>query len=312
MTQGTGILREGARRVWNRQRVLWWFFLVNLALSYLAAIPLQSRIASVTSHSLAASRLMDGFDLGAFSELVSNPDVAFGARTTESLPAVFVFFLFALFLTGGILASYSADYKLTNAEFFGACGAYFWRLVRLLLWMIIVLVPVAFVTYGLMRWSGELVLDAAGEKTGYWAGLASLLLITFLAMTVRLCFDMAQVRVVIEEERAIRHSFRHALKLTFSHFGSLFWLYLRISVLGWLGLAFGLWLVTRIPGRHSVLSFVILEIVLLWWAGTRLWQRASEVLWYQRRVVALPPASVTQPVMPQISDPTPLDSLPIP
>jgi hypothetical protein len=309
MVNETGILREGARRVWRRQRVLWWFFLVNLGLSYAAAMPLKLRIASLTSHSLAASRLVEGFDIGAFSELIRNPEVAFGARTAESLPSLLVFFVFALFLTGGILASYLADYKLTTAEFFQACGAYFWRWVRLLALMIIVLVPVGFVSYGLLSWSGKLMLDAAGEKTGYWALLGSLFLISFLAMTVRLWFDVAQVRTVVEEERAIRRSFVQGLKLSFSHFGSLFWLYLRISLLAWVGLALGLWLTAHIPGSRSGLSFFVLEIVLLWWAATRLWQRASEVVWYQRRVVTLPPVSATQTAIPGL-DTTPLDTLP--
>jgi len=310
MTSETGILAEGAWRVWRRQRVLWWFFLVNLVLSYLSAIPLQSRIGSVTNHSRAASRLVESFDTGAFSELIANPDVGFRASTAESLPAWLVFFIFVLFLTGGILAAYSADYKLTSAEFFQFCGAYFWRWVRLLAFMIILLVPVVFVSYGLVGWSGRLILDAAGEKTGYWALLGSVLLISFLAMTVRLWLDMAQVRIVIEQEPAIRRSFVHAFKFTFRNFGSLFWLYLRISVLAWLGMAFALWLVARMPARHSGLSFLILEIALLWWAGTRLWQRASEVVWYQRRILALPPASVAQaPVVPHV-DSTPLDSLP--
>lgn len=309
MTPETGILREGARRVWHYQRALWWFFVVNLVLSYLSTFPLQSRIASVTNHSRAASRLVEEFDIGAFSELTSNPDVAFGARTAESLPSLFVFFIFALFLTGGILASYSANYKLTTPEFFQACGAYFWRWLRLLFFMCVFLVPLGFISYGLLTWSGRLMLDAAGEKTGYWALLGSVFLISFLAMTVRLWFDMAQVRTVVEEERVIRRSFFQALKFTLRNFGSLFWIYLRISVLAWLGLAFGLWLVTRMPAYHSGLSFLILELALLWWAGTRFWQRASEVVWYQRRVVALPPASEIRPAVSDLN-PTPLDTLP--
>lgn len=309
MTSESGILTEGARRVWRRQRVLWWFFLVNLALSYLSTIPVQSRIGSVTNHSRAASRLIEGFDVGAFSELISNPDVAFGARYSESLPALLVFFIFALFLTGGILSAYSADYKLSTGEFFQFCGAYFWRWVRLLAFMIILLVPVGFVGYELLTWSGRLMLDAAGEKTGYWALLGSILLISFIAMTVRLWFDMAQVRTVIEEEPAIRRSFVHAFKFTFRNFGSLFWLYLRVTVLAWLGMALALWMVARMPARHSVLSFLLLEIALLWWAATRLWQRASEVVWYQRRILALPPASATEVLIPHV-DPSPMDPLP--
>ena len=51
-----------------------------------------------------------------------------------------LFFLFMLFVTGGILTVYREDRKLKAGEFFGACGAYFWRFVRL---MLLSLIPFA-------------------------------------------------------------------------------------------------------------------------------------------------------------------------
>ena len=293
MAENAGILREGARRVWRAQRVLWWFFFTNLVLAFLTTVPLFTRMQTITAHSLTSRRLVDGFDVGAFSELINNPDVAFGSRMAESHASVFVFFFFAVFLTGGILVSYDSGHRLTTGEFFQACGGYFWRWMRLIGLMVILLVPIGFLGYGLTSWSVTLLSNAAAEKTGYWAGLTSGLLITLLAMTLRLWFDMAQVRTVIEEERAVRRSFAQGFKLTFGNFAALFWMYLRISILAWLGLAIGLGLWARIPGGHSGMSFFLLEIVLLWWAGTRLWQRASEVVWYQRHAVTMPPPSVS-------------------
>jgi hypothetical protein len=96
---------------------------------------------------------------------------------------------------------------------------------------------------------------------------------------VRLWFDMAQVRAFIEDERAMRRSSLAAFKLTMANFGTLFWLYFRISFLAWLGLGLGLWFWIRLSGGAAV---IMLQIVLLWWVATRLWQRASEVAWYQR------------------------------
>jgi hypothetical protein len=282
MTEHTGIVREGARRVWKHQRVLWWLFLLNFLLAWVAGVPLRARLSDATAHSLNALRLVNGFDYGAYSELTSNPEVAYGARLPESGVAVLVYFVFALFVTGGVLEAYAADRKLTIGEFFEACGAFFWRWVRLLVVMLIMLVPVAFLSHLAFRWSGRLMLNAVNEKTGYWTGLAVLLLTTFIMMTIRLWFDMAQVRIVVDAQHGMIRTAARALKLVFSRFGSLFGLYFRISFLAWLGLAAGLWLWARIPGQRSGLSFFVLEVVLLWWIGTRLWQRAAETVWYLR------------------------------
>jgi hypothetical protein len=282
MTKQNGILREGASRVWKRQRILWWLFFVNLVLAWVATAPYSARLNQVTAHSLYSERLVNGFDYGAYSELVSNPDVAQEARLPESGVGVLVYFFFALFLTGGVLEAYASDRKLTTAEFFQACGAFFWRGFRLLILMSVVLTPIALIGGGLFRWSGRLMLNTVNERTGYWVGLGVFVLTTFLAMVVRLWFDMAQVRTVIDDQRGMIRTALYSLKFTFSNFGSLFWLYFRISALAWIGLAVGLWIWTRIPGQHSGLSFWMMEIVLAWWIGTRLWQRASETAWYVR------------------------------
>jgi hypothetical protein len=286
MTQQSGILREGARRVWKRQRIVWWFFVVNLVLAWIAAVPYRGRLTAVTAHSLSAERLVNGFDLGTYSELIDNPDVAHEARLSESGVAVFVYFLFVLFASGGVIEAYAADRKLTTGEFFQACGAFFWRWVRLLLVLLIVLTPIGLLSSGLFRWSGRLMLNTVNEKPGYWVGLGVFVFATLVAMLVRLWFDMAQVRTVIDDEHGMIRTAVRSFGFTLSNFGSLFWLYLRISILAWLGLFAGLWLWAHIPGNRSGLSFLILEAVLLWWIGTRLWQRASETLWYLRESVA--------------------------
>jgi hypothetical protein len=306
MSDGPSILREGAGRVWRRQRIVWWVWFVNLIVAFTSAMPLTHRIGTVTNHSLAAQRLVDGFDWGTYSELLSTPDVNFGSAFPESTAAILVFLVFMLFMTGGILASYHNDYKLSTRDFFASCGAFFWRCVRLFLFLAVISGAIMYGGHALLHWGGKLINDAAGEKTGYWVALFAILLTTFVMMSVRLWFDMAQVRAVVEDERAMRHTLRHAFRLTFSNFGSLFWLYFRISFLAWLGLALGLWLWIRLSGPGAILMF---EIVLLWWVGTRMWQRASEVAWYQH--LAMVPAPVAPVTPPEASSqPTPIRPTP--
>jgi hypothetical protein len=282
MSENSSILSEGARRVRRSQRIMWWIFAVNLILAFASAAPLSHRIGDVTDRSLASQRLVNGFDWGTYSELLTTPDVNFGSVFPESAWAILVFFVFMLFLTGGVLASYVNDYRLSTRDFFANCGAFFWRWVRLLIFMLVPVIAIAWAGDALLHWSGTLINDAAAEKTGYFVYLFFVLLTVFLLMVVRLWFDMAQVHAVVEDERAMRRSCARAFKLTLANFGSLFWMYFRISFLGWLAFALGLWLWIRLSGPAAVIMF---EFVLLWLIATRLWQRASEVAWYQQRVL---------------------------
>jgi hypothetical protein len=296
MPEQPGLLREGFRRVWHYQRVVWWMFFVNLSLALLGAWPALDRMHAVADHSLRARRLVEMFDVGDFSNLLSNPEVNLFGGHGASLHFTMVFFLFALFLTGGILEAYRADRRLTTREFFEACGSYFWRWVRLLLLMAIVLIPVLILTSFVWKRSTDLMLNAAQEKTGFWVLLAGMGLVWLLMMAIRLWFDMAQVRTVVEEETGMWSSAGRAFKLTFSNFGSLFWMYLRISILGWLAFAIGLYVWAKMPPARFEWTFLVLEIVVLCGFGIRLWQRACEMVWYQRRFLA--PLTVPVPVTP--------------
>jgi hypothetical protein len=275
-------LSEGARRVWRHQRILWWLLAVNVVLAGFGTMPMASRVGRVADQSLHSRALVDGFDFAAFIELASNPDVAFWSKMSDTVWPAIAFFVFSLFMTGGILESYRGDRKLPAEDFFRACGAYFWRWVRLLIFLLIVLTPIFLLTSGITKWSGNLSDDSPHEKLGFWVDVCGLLFVALLMMVVRLWFDMAQVRTVAEQEAAIRRSLARAFKLTFRNFGSLFWMYFRISFLAWLGLALAFWIWLRIPAERIGSTFFLCEVLLAWWLGTRLWQRASETVWYER------------------------------
>jgi hypothetical protein len=147
------------------------------------------------------------------------------------------------------------------------------------------------------------MLNAVEEKRHFWILVGGVGALAFVLMCIRLWFDMAQVRAVVEEETEMWRNAGYAFKLTFSNFGSLFWMYLRISLLGWLILAVGLYIWAKMPPARSQWTFLILELVVLCGFATRLWQRACEMTWYQRRFVASIAAPSPFPVVPP---PTPL------
>ena len=287
-----GVVAAGARLVWRRQRVLWWVYGVNLLLALPAALRASVSFGGVLNSSLAGERLVKGFDLTAFIELLAQPEVSPAQLLMGSFVFSFLFFVFFLFATGGLLEVYRRDQTLGAGEFFGAAGGFFWRFVRLLLFLLIALVPAGILVGVLSRVSGRLASDSPREMLGFWVEMAGLALLWVLLAGIRLWFDLAQVRAVAEGERAMRRTLWRALKLTAANFGSLFWLYLRISLVAWAGLALAGWVwVKFVPAESVGLSFLLGQAVVLLWLATRLWQRASETLWYQRRFPPAPPAS---------------------
>ena len=296
MSNQSGLLREGFSRAWHYQRVLWFTFFINLALSYFAAGPTIHKLDGATDHSLYAQRLSNMFDVDAFSALASNPDVKLFEVAGTSFSFAIVFFVIVLFLTGGILEAYRSGRKLTTREFFEACGSYFWRWVRLLILMTIVLIPVFMLGSFVSKETGTLLDDAAHEKTGYWFFVAGMGVVGLLAMFIRLWFDMAQVRAVVEEETGMWRNAGRAFKITTGNFTSLFWMYLRISILGWVVFAAGLYTWAKMPPARFGWTIFCLEIVVLCGFGVRLWQRACEMIWYQRRFLA--PLVAPVPVAP--------------
>ena len=298
MSDQPGLLREGFRRTWHYQRVLWFIFFINLALSHFAAGPIIHKLDGVTDHSLHAQRLSNMFDVGTFEALASNPEVKLFETGGSSVSSSIVFFFIVLFLTGGILEAYRSGRKLTTREFFEACGSYFWRWIRLVILMVIVLIPVVTLASFVKTESFTLLDDAAHEKTGYWFFLIGMGVVGLLAIFVRLWFDMAQVRAVIEEESGMWRNAGRAFRVTTGNFVPLFWMFLRISVVGWLVFAAGLYLWARMPPARFGWTIFFLEIVVLCGFGVRLWQRACEMIWYQRRFLAPVAAAVPVPIVP--------------
>jgi hypothetical protein len=285
-----GAIGEGAGIVWRRQGVLWWTFVINLLLALMGTIPTAAGLGSILNHSLASGALVHGFDLPTFAELAMYPSRPFNVPSAALL--AFVFFIFMLFVEGGVLAVYRADRKFTTAEFFEACGRFFWRFFRLLILFLIALVPIVIFNRMTTSWSNRLARDSSEPLRGFWVQFVTTLIALFLLMAVRLWFDMAQARIVVEDERAVRKAVWAAFKLTVRRFPWLFGMYFVISLVAWAGLVASFWIWAKwVRPEWTGVTFLLTQGFLLFWLGTRFWQRASEMVWYLRRTT--PPAGIT-------------------
>ncbi len=300
-----GVVAAGFGLLWRRQGILWWVFVVNFVCGALGTVPALLTLRRALGHSLAGQPLSKGFDVGMFVELIRLPNVRLMSTYTTSYLFAFVFFLFMLFVSGGILETYHLDRKLTTGDFFAASGAYFWRFVRLMLLSLIPFLVVTMIYQGLNKVSDTVGDRAIADQVGiflFWFAVAVFLL---LALVVRLWFDIAQVRAVAQNERGMWRNTWKAFRITFRAFPSLFRMYFCITLFAWVTLIVGLAIWAKLPPTVTPVTFILLELILLAQLATRFWQLASAMTWYQRHAEVVPADSVdyTTPQPQEIAEP---------
>ena len=302
-------LAAGFGLLWRRQGALWWIFVVNLVCGGLGTAPAMLQLHNALSHNLAGQKLTRGFDMGVFAELFRLPHVDIMREATGSYVFTFVFFVFMLFVTGGILETYRQDRKLNTGDFFAASGAFFWRFVRLLLLSIIPFVVVGIIYHLLNRMADRVGDRAIADQVGIFLSWGATLVFLLLALWVRLWFDIAQVRAVAQNERRMWRNLWRSWRITWHELGRLFGMYFLIALLAWITLLIGLTIWAHLPPTATPLTFLILELIILAQLTTRLWQLASATSWYRQHAEMVPADTVdyTTPHPEEVTETPPPD-----
>jgi hypothetical protein len=292
----SGTFFAGAALVWRRQNLLWWVFFVNFVLAGFAAHGFQQRVGALLDHSRAAEKFVHGFDFGWMGLLSQQPGEALQTPGFGLFSLVFVVFFF--FVTPGILEIYRRDEKLPRNLFFEACGTFFWRFVRAAISFAITLIPVFILADLFYKWGSGMQDRDISDLPGLLMQLGAILGAIFLLMIIRLWYDLAEIHIVDANEPKIRRAIGKAWRVLWGNFLPLVWLYFSIAIVGWIVFFGGirLWIFFVRPESLG-LSLIFGQLLILSWIGTRLWQRASETLWY-RQYLAFERAQAPRPEPP--------------
>jgi len=128
------LLSTGLGKVAHNKRYIFWFWLLNLTLAEFGTAVFWRSAHAILDHTLLAERLLKGFDVGIFGELLYKPE--FGTLRAMTLPAfyfAFTFFLATALFLPGIFFGYASNYRLPREEFFRACGRNLWRFIRIMI-----------------------------------------------------------------------------------------------------------------------------------------------------------------------------------
>lgn len=281
----------GGGLVFKQQRMLWWLFLVNLGLGVMAVIPVRLALGNVLDHSLASSALTDHFDVTAYAEVIRSSKFNFSTLAAFSILISVMFALIVLLAEAGVIQEFrqaagvnAPPRKQTAAEFFGACGLFCGRMIRLLLWSLLPLGVLGICRVVLTKASDLIADRSSSENTVIQLSILSGLVFFLLFAAVRLWVIMAEIHTVVSGQRITRRSFfQESRRLVVGNFGKLYVIQLVIAVLGLVVMFLGLAVWIRfVPPTSVFLAFLTSELTLVVMLGCRLWQRASLVVWYER------------------------------
>jgi hypothetical protein len=315
------LLTTGLGKVAHNKRYILWFWLLNLTLAEFGTAAFRRTAHAILDNTLLAERLVKGFDLAVFGELLFKPE--FGSLRAMTLPGLYFAFTFfvatALFLPG-IFSGYASNYRLPREEFFRACGRNLWRFIRI---MIVAGIVMGIVAGLLFAANGAMVKKAdesTHEKLPFELQVTGLAVIFLIMTTLRIWFDLAEVDTVLSDQRAVRKSIAAAFRHTFRSLARLLGSYVVVTIVAAILLVGGLWIWMRFVSPKSVVgAFVIAQITLFLLLIPRFWQRAIAVWYWQQQMLApvvavqsIEPAPVpvtTVPIAP-VPDPAPVVSSP--
>lgn len=313
MNENKGLLSSGLGMVGRNKRYIFWFWLLNLTLAEFGTEAFRKSAHALLDHSLYADRLVHGFDLGVYFELVFRPE--FGSMDAKRTPAGFFAFLFlaatALFLPG-VFMGYASRYRLPREEFFRACGRNLWRFIRL---MIVAGIVMGIVAGGLFA-ANAAIAKKAGESTNevlpFELQMTGLFIIFLIMTTLRIWFDLAEADIVLDDQRAVRRSIAAGFRHTFRSLFRLLVSYVFVTIVAAIILIGGLLAWMKLVAPENVIgAFLITQFTLFLLLIPRFWQRGIAVSYWQQKM--LQPVVALQPIAPQpiVPVPSPAPSAPI-
>ena len=299
MSDKKSLLSSGWGMVGRNKRYIFWFWLLNLTLAEFGTAAFRKSAHAILDHSMAADRLLHGFDLAVMINLLARPE--FGPMASATTPAMYFSFLFLVFTTlflPGVFQGYASTYRLPREDFFRACGRNLWRYIRLLIIASIVMGIFAGVLFAI---NGALT-GKAGESTNellpFEVQMAGLTVIFLVMTTLRIWFDLAEVDVVLSDQRAVRKSIRAAFRHTLRSLVRLLASYVVTTIVAAIILLGGIWTWMRFVAPEKwFTAFLLSQLILFLLLIPRFWHRGIVVAYWKQNMMM--PAVVVQPTIAQ-------------
>jgi len=265
---------KGIGTTFRKPRLLAILWVVNIVYAAVVAFPLFTLAQTELGHSYLGSNVRP-FDIMALGEALLKYQDAMPAVIGGLVISALLFLVLYVFLNGGMIGRLlDTEGRTTLHTFFGDCGRYFGRFVRLFLASLVFLI----LTFGvILRLLSALVNLGIENARTEWPSvilgnlhfLAALLLLSIVHMV----FDYARIAIVADEETKALRALLHALNFLKKRFFRTWALYLLIVAMFVAGTVFFYAVFGLLSGPavlFVLLGFVWMQLNVLF----RIWVKA--------------------------------------
>jgi hypothetical protein len=275
----------GFRRAISEWKMILLLYVANFLIALPLAMAFRSNLASGFGQSMDSSNLMQGLDFSVMLDFLNQHRDGIRAIMQQIFWVVLLYMLINTLLAGGILTVVrDKKEKFSASAFFGGCGAYFLRFLRLFLIFGILLVVVLSIAGGVLGGIGNSITDnSTSELTDFWVRIATLLVVSLAAMLIIMIADYAKIIVVAQDEHSMLKTAWRSTKLVSRYFLRTFGLQLLMVAVPIvlfiiyisLDLAIGM-----ASGMTILLMFLIQQLFIVSKAWTRVFFFAGELSLY--------------------------------
>ncbi|MBN2206323.1 MAG: hypothetical protein JW742_02875 [Candidatus Aminicenantes bacterium] len=276
--------QQGLATTRRRSRLILYLWLANLFFGVLVLGPFIYLAGRDFGSSLEGDRLLQGVDFIWLGDVILNQGDALAGLAGWALIPFSLYLVWSIFSSGGILGRIAAEEEKTTLAAFVSDGCqYFFRFFRVPL----IAIPVYVIVFGLLYKLLNLPLAAWSRTAGgpwgdFWASTLGVLVFLALFSLVRILFDYARIRLVVDRSRK---AFR-AVVMTFGFLGGRLvpaWaLYLLIAAVSVVVLALFLLVSRLLTGASGAMVLVVwLQVLAAVRQGIRILFLASESHYYK-------------------------------
>jgi hypothetical protein len=281
---------QGLKEAWQQKKMLLLLYVVNVIIAYLIVLPLSIALNNALNFTVAASELMQAFDITIYQSLLSEygPALDMG-RFIFTYGLIYI--LLNTFFVGGILQVFSDNEGFDLKKFLLGCVEYFIRFLRLFLISVIFIVAAVVIFGALTIIFGSLTQNA---QTEFWPSiffiLRVIILIIILAM-VNMLFDYAKIMTVVNDFRSMIDTTKNAMMfvmMSLRKTTALYGLYLITAVI----IFVIYWMIESLVDASSFAGVLLFIIISQIYILSRIWIRlsflAGQFIFYKYSNTAMP------------------------
>ena len=262
-------------------------YLFNFLFALLAALPMFNLLENKLGRSLEIEKLMPRFDFTVFSDFINQYSDSILVLLDQSRCLIVFFFIFSIFLNGGILNSFKHRADTFNFRmFWSGCTRYFWRMLRLTVYFFAVhiIVLALFIKLFFFLVDGDIG-DLESELELYQYLRICVPIYLMVASVFFMIHDYAKVHMVHEDKRFLFLPFWQSFGLVFKHFLSVLSLY-WLNLLTLAGLIFAYISLNRPADSAFAIwyTFLIGQAFVIGRVGMKLLNLASATVYYQENM----------------------------